>query len=173
MEWKFVTKSIKEIKPQRRNPRKISHSQQTALSTSLKKFGCSQPIVIADDGTLIGGHQRFELMKKEGKTSFDCMECQDPLSEKEIDELTIRLNKNVGDFDFDLLANSYEPSDLVQWGFSMEELHLESIPDQTEKPKLCQLTAKFENEDDLRQAETHIAAIIDLYSSASYKVKVK
>jgi hypothetical protein len=55
----------------------------------------------------------------------------------------------------------------------MEELHLESIPDQQEKPKICQLTAKFENEDDLRQAELQIAAIVDLYASASYKVKVK
>lgn len=101
------------------------------------------------------------------------MEAQEELSQSAIDELTIRLNKNSGSFDFDLLANGYDPQDLVNWGFDMEELHLESIPEQTEPPKTCQLTAKFENEDDLRQAEVQIAAIIDLYASASYKVKVK
>lgn len=173
MKWNYVKRKIDELRPQQKNPRKISKIQKDQIKSSLDKFGCAQPIVINKDGTILGGHQRFYLLRSKGAKEVDCMQAQDQLDEKLVDELTIRLNKNVGSFDFDLLANGYDPQDLINWGFDMEELHLESIPDQTEVPKTCQLTAKFENEDDLRQAEVQIAAIIDLYASASYKVKVK
>ena len=173
MKWNYVMRRMDELTPQKKNPRRISKSQKDHLASSLNKFGFSQPLVINLDGTIIAGHQRFYILKVTGRKEIDCMEADQLLSEEMVDELTIRLNKNSGSFDFDLLANSYDPQDLVNWGFDMDELHLESIPDQQEKPKLCQLTAKFENEDDLRQAELQIAAIVDLYASASYKVKVK
>jgi len=173
MKWSLESRLVSSLKPQEKNPRLLKKSQREQLSKSLAKFGCAEPIVINPDGTIIGGHQRLSILRKEGSKEVDCMVPDKPLDEKEVDELTIRLNKNAGDFDFDLLANAYEPESLLEWGFTMDELHLESIPDQIDTPKTCQLTAKFENEDDLRQAETKIAAIIDLYASAFYKVKVK
>jgi len=173
MKWQFTRRKVNELYPQRKNPRKITKAQREELEKSIKKFGEAEPIVITKEGIIIGGHQRYQIYKKMGAKEVEVMECQDALSDKEIDELSIRLNKNTGQFDIDLLANGYDPEDLLDWGFTMEELQLESVPDQEEKPKLCQLTAKFENEDDLRQAEIHIAAIIDQYASASYKVKVK
>jgi len=173
MNWNYVKRKIDELRPQQKNPRKISKAQKEQITSSLSKFGVCQPIVIAKDGTILGGHQRYYILRSKGQKQVDCMEASEELTQGQIDELTIRLNKNSGSFDFDLLANGYAPEDLINWGFDMEELHLEAIPDQSEAPKLCQLTAKFENEDDLRQAELQIAAIIDLYASASYKVKVK
>jgi len=173
MKWNYVKRRIDELRPQQKNPRKISKVQKEQITSSLSRFGLCQPIVIAKDGTILGGHQRFYILRTKGEKEVGCMEASEDLSPAQVDELTIRLNKNSGSFDFDLLANGYDPQDLINWGFDMEELHLESIPEQTEPPKLCQLTAKFENEDDLRQAELQIAAIIDLYASASYKVKVK
>lgn len=50
------------------------------------------------------------------------------LTEAEVDELNIRLNKNTGTWDYDLLANEFELSDLIDWGFTSEEL-LGSIDD--------------------------------------------
>jgi ParB-like chromosome segregation protein Spo0J len=173
MDWKFVKRDIDDLKPQEKNPRKISKEQKKQLGESLTKFGCAEPIVVTKDGTIIGGHQRYFILKAKGKRSVECMECQDDLSQAQLDELTVRLNKNTADFDFDLLAGGYEPEKLINWGFSMEELELESIPDQTEKPKKFEITAHFENGDDLEQAEVQIAAIVDLYASASYKVKIK
>lgn len=173
MKWNYVRKKIDELRPQEKNPRKISKGQKDNLKASINNFGSCQPIVITKDGIILGGHQRYYILRGKGEKLVDCMVAQDELEQKQIDEITIRLNKNTGSFDFDLLANGYDPQDLVNWGFDMEELHLESIPEQTDPPKLCQLTAKFENEDDLRQAELQIAAIVDLYASASYKVKVK
>jgi hypothetical protein len=56
------------------------------------------------------------------------------LDENEVAELCIRLNKNVaGVFDFDMLANEFDPRDLVAFGFSEDELGLSS-PDVEDDP---------------------------------------
>jgi ParB-like chromosome segregation protein Spo0J len=173
MQWKPVKRDLKGLKPQEKNPRSATKEQKKQLSKSLEKFGTCEPIVITKDGTIIGGHQRYYILKGRKEKSVDCMECQDNLDQEQIDELTIRLNKNTAAFDFDLLAGGYEAEKLLEWGFSMEELELESIPDQSKEPKLFQVTAKFDNEDDLRDAEDEIAEIVKKYAAASYKVKIK
>lgn len=173
MRWNYIEKPIKDLKTQSKNPRRMSEQEGAQLESSLRKFGVVEPVVITQDNIVIGGHQRLRLLKRQGLKDVGCMQAQEALTEEQLDELTIRLNKNNGSFDFDLLGNGYDAEDLVSWGFSMEELHLEEIPEKKEPPKVCSLTAKFENEDDLRQAERDIACIIDLYASASYKVKIK
>jgi len=50
------------------------------------------------------------------------------LSEKEVEELNIRLNKNTGSWDFDVLANEFELPDLVEWGFEPFELGINNEP---------------------------------------------
>ena len=173
MHWKPVQRELSSLKPQEKNPRKISKEQKKQLSASLEKFGCAEPIVITKDGTILGGHQRYFILKAKKKQAFDCMECQDDLTENQLNEITVRLNKNTGEFDFDLLAGGYSAEDLLNWGFSMDELELESIPDQKEVPKLFQVTAKFDNADDLRDAEDEISKIVDKYALATYRVKIK
>ena len=62
------------------------------------------------------------------------MECWYPsreLDEKEVEELNIRLNKNTGDWDFDVLANEFEMGDLLDWGFT--EIDLGLYPEDEEK----------------------------------------
>jgi hypothetical protein len=172
-QWDKGLYQIRDLKPQEKNPRRISKEMKEQLKNSILKFGVPDSIIINHDLTIIGGHQRYYTLKAMGEKMVMCMRAVEPLTPQEVDELTIRLNKNRGEFDFDLLANGYDPECLIDWGFTLEELHLEQLPEQEEKPKTFQLTAKFENEEDLRQAEIEIAAIIDLYASASYKVKVK
>ena len=100
-----------------------------------------------------------------------------PLTEEEVQELNIRLNKNVGNWDFDVLGNSWDPNDLVDWGFSMEDLHLEQLPETEEtesnqEPKSCSMNIKFTYIGHLQEAENRIATIVDEYEGSSYKVKV-
>lgn len=173
MKWTLELRNLKDLKHHAKNARRLSKHDAEHLEKSLEKFGVIDKPIVTKDGLIIGGHQRVQVLKKMGHNQVECYVAQDKLTEKEIDELNIRLNKAVGDWDTDILANQWELDDLLDWGFKPEELHLESVPENNDKPKIYQLTAKFENEDDLRQAETHIAAIIDLYASASYKVKVK
>ncbi len=52
------------------------------------------------------------------------------LTEREAEELAIRLNKNTGDWDFDALANNFELDDLLDWGFDKQELDLDLWADE-------------------------------------------
>jgi len=126
--WKYTQKKAEELKPQKKNPRKISKEKRKSLERSLKKFGLADTIVINQDGTIIGGHQRYYLLRGKGKGLVDCMESDRMLTQEEVDELTIRLNKNTGDFDMDLLANGYDEADLLDWGFTGPVLRASGVP---------------------------------------------
>jgi hypothetical protein len=57
-----------------------------------------------------------------GIKEVECYVPDHTLSQKDINELNIRLNKNTGEFDFDILANEFEIDDLLNWGFEPEEM---------------------------------------------------
>ena len=44
------------------------------------------------------------------------------LEQQDIDHLCIGLNLNQGEFDYDILSNEYEVIDLLEWGFTEEQL---------------------------------------------------
>ena len=176
--WKLEKRLIKDLHFNEKNPRKLNKSDAQQLQRSIEKFGVCEPIVINWNGTIIGGHQRVRTLSKMGHKEVDVYLPDAPLSEEEENELNIRLNKNSGDWDFDILANSWDPNDLVEWGFTMEELHLESLPpsEEEEEQKLarnCSMTITFMDAGHLQEAENQISTIVDSYPGASYKVKVK
>jgi ParB-like chromosome segregation protein Spo0J len=171
MKWNLETREIKSLHENPDNPRSLSKKQGDELKKSLDKFGQCEPIVINTDGTIIGGHQRVRVLRKKGKKHIEAYVPERPLSSEELKELTIRLNKNQGDWDFDILANVWEINVLLESGFTREELHLDIVEES--KGKSFAINAKFENEDDLREAEIDIAAVISKYNTASYKVKIK
>lgn len=178
MEWKLEKRKLSELHANEKNPRKLCKSDAQQLQRSIEKFGVCEPIVINWDGTIIGGHQRVRTLKKLGYEEVEVYLPFSPLSEEEANELNIRLNKNSGDWDFDMLANAWNPEDLVEWGFSMEELHLECLPpseesDEQTPPQKATMTITFMDSGHLQEAENEIATIVDAYAGASYKVKVK
>jgi DNA modification methylase len=93
------------------------------LTKSIQKFGCAEPIIINLDGTICGGHGRKKVLENLGVTSVDCYVPDAPLSEKEFEELNIRLNKNIaGSFDMEKLTADFNLDDLKEWGFDASEL---------------------------------------------------
>ena len=85
-----------------------------------------KPIVNADSAnTIIGGHQRKHVLEASGVKEIECWIPDRELSDKEVEELNIRLNKNTGSWDFDALANEFELDDLLEWGFDKGELDLD------------------------------------------------
>ena len=180
MQWKLEKRKISELHERKDNPRKLSKHDGEQLRRSIEKFGVCEPIVANWDGEVIGGHQRLRTLKKLGYEEVDVYLPDSPLSEEETAELCIRLNKNAGDWDFDALANSWEPDSLVDWGFTLDELHLESIPgldseerDNQSPPQKATMTITFMDAGHLQESENQIAAIVDAYHGATYKVKVK
>ena len=112
--WKLELRKIKDLKPHPKNPRKLSKHDAEHLQKSIEKFGLIDKPIITKDGIIIGGHQRIAILKKMGKAG-DSVECYVPdreIEQKDIDELCLRLNRNLGEWDWDILANQWEIDEL-------------------------------------------------------------
>ncbi len=122
--WTLRTFRLDELTDYYKNPRSLSEKEFKQLKTSLDKFGMiDKPIVNLDSAnTIIGGHQRKHVMEATGVTECECWIPDRELSEKEVEELNIRLNKNTGSWDFDTLANEFQLDDLLEWGFEEHDL---------------------------------------------------
>lgn len=126
---------VDQLKPATYNPRKWSREQLDALKESIKRFGAVDPLIAnsakAREDILIGGHMRLAALKELGhkEAPIVYVNVTDPEREK---ELNLRLNKNLGVFDFALLAD-YDEDFLSDIGFTSEELDTVFPPD--EKPE--------------------------------------
>lgn len=120
---KIIQKKVSELKPAEYNPRKIGTKEKMELTKSLKKFDFVEPIVININpkrkNVVIGGHQRLKVAKELGMVEVPCIGVN--LGPKEEKELNLRLNKNKGEFDVDLLAGLDEDL-LREVGFMEKEL---------------------------------------------------
>lgn len=130
--WTLRTFMIDELTDYYKNPRSLSEKEFKQLKTSLDKFGMiDKPIVNADSlHTIIGGHQRKHVLEAGGAKEVECWIPDRLLTDKEVEELNIRLNKNTGSWDFDTLANEFELDDLLEWGFDKGELDLDLWADE-------------------------------------------
>jgi hypothetical protein len=122
IDWHLETRKIKDLKPNPKNPRYLSKEDGIHLEMCLDKFGLIERPIINLDNMIIGGHQRINLLKKKKVKEVECWVPDHELEEKEVDELCIRLNKNQGAFDFDILANQFDALDLLTYGFTEEQL---------------------------------------------------
>jgi ParB-like chromosome segregation protein Spo0J len=137
--WILEKRKLSALKPHKKNPRKLSKHDAMHLEKGMEKFGLiDKPIINADD-TIIGGHQRISILKKQGVKEIDVYVPQRLLTEKEVDELNIRLNRNAGEFDYDILANQWSTDDLYTWGFTDIDIPdvdiLDSIEETVDEPK--------------------------------------
>lgn len=120
--WKLETRKLKDLKEHPRNPRQLKSDQAQQLQKSLQTFGVAEKPIINQDNQIIGGHQRLKVLNKMGLKEIECWVPDRSLDEREVNELNIRLNKNTGDWDWDILANEWNPPDLIEWGFHPDEL---------------------------------------------------
>lgn len=133
IEWHLETRKIADLKPLGKNPRKLSKHDYEHLKKSLDKFGLIDKPIVNSDGTIIGGHQRVAVLKRDKVKDVECYVAKEPLSDRDLMELNIRLNRNAGEWDYDVLANEWEELDLLDWGFKAEELSLDPLePDEEE-----------------------------------------
>ena len=120
--WALHEIPIKDLKDHPKNPRQIGKDQLTRLGNLIDKFGLIDKPIINANMVIIGGHQRVRVMKKKKVKTVECWVPDRLLNEKEVEELMIGVNLHQGKFDFDILANQWSPLDLLQYGFSEEQL---------------------------------------------------
>jgi len=115
---------VESLLPSDYNPRAWSKDAITQLKESIKKYGLVDPLLVNSapnrKDVVIGGHFRLSIAKELGINEVPVVYINIPDIEKE-KELNIRLNKNLGDWDWNLLAN-FDESFLSGIGFSSEEM---------------------------------------------------
>ena len=142
---KIESIKINKLKPATYNPRQISTKQYNDLKKSIERFGLVDPIIINKNGNVVvGGHQRLKICKELKHTEIDCVVLD--LNKEEERELNIRLNKNTGDFDMDILANEFDIDELTDWGFKHIDLDLNIDKIQKDLSDKIELQYKIEVE---------------------------
>lgn len=127
LSWSTEKRKISDLKPYFKNPRKLTNEQFQKLKESLEKFDYVEVAAINADNTILAGHMRLKVLEKlHGKKhEVDVRVPSRALDEKEVEEYVIRSNKNTGEWDFDILANQFDISELVDWGFNIEDFDIE------------------------------------------------
>lgn len=135
MKWHNETRKLEELKPSDYNPRKLSKKDERQLGESLDSFGMADVIVINTNGRIIGGHQRYAILKKQGIQEVDVRVPDQELTDKQERELNLRLNKNLGEFEKDLLKD-FDKDLLEKVGFSDNEMEsiFQEKPEEPEVP---------------------------------------
>lgn len=115
---------VDSLKVSEYNPRKRDEAATQQLKESVDKYGMVDPLIVNSapnrKNILIGGHFRLEVAKGLKIQEVPVVYLNIPDIEKE-KELNLRLNKNTGEFDWNLLAN-FDEAFLSGVGFSSEEL---------------------------------------------------
>lgn len=126
--WRNEKRKLSDLIPAEYNPRQMTEEQVTQLRKSIDKFALCDPIVINANNTIIGGHMRINILKERGTEEVDVRVPDRELTQDEEKELNLRLNKNLGEWDFDLLANM-DIDILKEVGFNEYDLSKLIIPD--------------------------------------------
>lgn len=130
--WSTEKRKISDLIPANYNPRKWPENEKNNLAKSIDKFSLADPLVINQDNKIIGGHFRLNILKSKGIVEVDCRVPNRLLTEDEEKELNIRLNRNLGLWDFEALAN-FDEELLKDIGFDSKELDKIFKIDDTDK----------------------------------------
>ena len=121
---KIIDTSVTDLNPAIYNPRKWSDKQRSDLKQSLKRFGLVDPIIVNKapkrKNIVIGGHFRLDIAKELGYKTVPVVYLNIPNLKKE-KELNMRLNKNQGEWDMDMLQ-SFDMDVLLDVGFDDTDL---------------------------------------------------
>lgn len=115
--------SIDSLVINEKNPRKWTDEQKEQLKESIKRFGNVDPIIVNSHeerkNVIVGGHFRLEACKELGYKNMPVVFVN--LTPEKESELNLRLNRNQGEFDLEMLAE-FDSSILLDVGFTSEDV---------------------------------------------------
>jgi ParB-like chromosome segregation protein Spo0J len=166
----------KDIIPNTENPRIIKDDKFKKLVQSIKDFPEMleiRPIVVNNEMMILGGNMRWKAIQEIGIKEVPIIKAEN-LTEEQQREFLIKDNVGFGEWDWDALANDWNPEELNEWGLDVP-LMLDSVEpdDLTEEsknnPPMIKIT--LESVEQLQQAEIDIQELIDRkYPKAFFSV---
>jgi len=138
---------INQLNPAAYNPRKDLQPgdiEYEKLLRSVEEFGYVEPIIWNErTGNIVGGHQRFKVLKQLGLQHIDCVVVN--MNESREKALNIALNKISGEFDLPKLSEVLQELKLGGFDFSLtgfDEKEVDSL-----SQKMARLGGQLEEDD--------------------------
>jgi|TARA_R100000479_G_scaffold136323_1_gene73031 ParB-like chromosome segregation protein Spo0J len=103
------------------NPRLVNTAKFEKLKQSIQDFPQMlelRPIVINEDGFILGGNMRYKALVELGYTEVPVVVAEHITKEQE-KEFIIKDNLGFGDWDWDILANEWDSVELEDWGLDV------------------------------------------------------
>jgi DNA modification methylase len=137
---KTETVKISEVKSNPNNPRIIKDDKFKKLVESVKTFPEMlnlRPIVVNSDMVVLGGNMRLRACKEAGLKEIPIIKA-DTLTPEQQSEFIIKDNVSGGEWDWDMLANSWNAEELDAWGLDVPvefQTELEAEEDEFDVPE--------------------------------------
>jgi len=132
---------LNSIKLNPNNPRLIHDDRFQKLIKSISEFPKMmelRPIIIDSEGMILGGNMRFKALKELGYKDVPdgWIKRDGELTEAEKQRFIIADNIEMGEFDWDILANEWDKDELIEWGLEIPNFAFkqEAIEDDYEIP---------------------------------------
>jgi hypothetical protein len=169
---------LSEIKSNPNNPRIIKDDKFRKLVNSIQEFPKMleiRPIVVNADMIVLGGNMRLKACKEAGLKEVPVIFADD-LTEDEQKQFIIKDNVGFGEWDWDMLANEWEPELLESWGLDVPSW--QDTPDYSDKNQEIdvddytdKMIIKLEyTENDYLQVRDQLSKIADTPEQAVWKL---
>lgn len=126
---------LSSIKPNPANPRVIKDAKFEKLVKSIREFPqmlSIRPIVVNDDGIILGGNMRLKACKEAGFTEVPVIYASD-LTPEQQREFIIKDNVGFGEWDWEMISTEWDAEDLDDWGLDVPDFgeaeQLEAVED--------------------------------------------
>jgi len=103
------------------NPRIIKKDKFEKLVKSIKEFPEMlqlRPIVVNSEMGIIGGNMRFKACQELGLKEIYIIKAEN-LTKEQVQQFVIKDNVGFGEWDWDILANSWDTRELKDWGMDV------------------------------------------------------
>ena len=113
------------------NPRVIKDDKFKKLVKSIREYPRMlelRPIIVDDNNIIIGGNMRYIACKNLGMKEVPVLKA-DAMTEEQKAHFIVADNVSYGEWDWDILANNYEQSELVEWGVEVMNWSADYVPE--------------------------------------------
>jgi len=146
---------LNELKLNPDNPRTIKKEKLEKLAQSIKDFPkmmIKRPIVYDENKVIIGGNMRYRAIQSLGMTEIPDEWTSDAsdFTPEERHRFIMQDNAEMGEHDWDLVANQYELEDLEAWGIDVPyadsdtEVEEDEAPEVSSEPPVSELGVVYQ-----------------------------
>ncbi len=137
---------IETVFPNVLNPRTIKKDKFEKLVKSIKEFPEMlelRPIVVNSDMNIIGGNMRFKACQEIGLKEVYIIKAEN-LTKEQVQQFVIKDNVGFGEWDWDILANTWDTKELAEWGMDVwqpeEDVDYSILDDEDVSSELSDMT---------------------------------